>query len=70
MKYRDVARKLGELGCQEIPRRGCGSHRKWFNPLTDKITVVPDWGSRDLRVGTVRGIVRQLELDWNEFNNV
>ena len=30
MKYREVARKLKALGCQELPRRGGGSHRKWL----------------------------------------
>lgn len=43
MKYREVARKLAALGCQELPRKGGGSHRKWHNPATDKATVVPDW---------------------------
>ena len=31
MKYREVARKLTLLGCQEGERRGGGSHRKWYN---------------------------------------
>jgi len=58
MNYRDVSRKLIALGCQEIPRRGRGSHRKWFNPVTQQVTVVPDWGGRDLKLGTVRAAVR------------
>jgi mRNA interferase HicA len=62
MKYREVARKLTALGCQERKRRGGGSHRKWFNPNSQQGTVVPDWGGRDLRLGrriidTRRGIV-------------
>lgn len=69
MNYREVARKLAALGCQEIPRRGGGSHRKWLNPATDKITVVPDWGSKDLKLGTLRAAVRQLGLDWDDFLN-
>ncbi len=32
MKYREVAQKLKQMGCQEISRRGGGSHRKWYNP--------------------------------------
>lgn len=67
MKYRDVAGKLTTLGCQELPRKGGGSHRKWLNPATQNVTVVPDWGSRDLKLGTVRAVVRQLGLDWAEF---
>ena len=67
MTYRDIARKLRSLGCQELPRSGDGSHRKWFNPATDDISVVPDWGGDDLKLGTIRGAVRQLGLDWNDF---
>ncbi len=67
MKYRDVARKLSSLGCQELPRKGGGSHRKWHNPSTQQATVIPDWGNRDLKLGTVRAAVRQLGIDWQEF---
>ncbi|OAB56568.1 hypothetical protein AY600_13430 [Phormidium willei BDU 130791] len=69
MKYREVARKLKALGCQELPRRGGGSHRKWLNPSTGKASVLPDWGSRDLKLGTLRSALRQLEIDWDVFNN-
>lgn len=69
MKYREVARKLTVLGCQEIPRKGGGSHRKWLNPATNRSTVVPDWGGKDLKLGTVRGAVRQLGIDWDDFDN-
>lgn len=67
MKYREVARKLATLGCQESPRKGGGSHRKWRNPTASRSTVVPDWGSRDLKLGTIRAAVRQLGLDWEAF---
>jgi predicted RNA binding protein YcfA (HicA-like mRNA interferase family) len=62
-----VARKLASLGCQELPRRGGGSHRKWLNPEKGKMAVVPDWGGKDLKMGTVRAIVKQLDLDWKVF---
>ena len=68
MKYREAARKLEILGCQELPRRGGGSHRKWFNPSTHQATVLPDWGSRDLKLGTLRTAIRQLGIDWEIFN--
>jgi predicted RNA binding protein YcfA (HicA-like mRNA interferase family) len=67
MKYRELARKLAILGYQELPRRGGGSHRKWFNPSTNLATVVPDWSGHDLKTGTVGAAVRQLGLDWQEF---
>ncbi|HLI28541.1 MAG TPA: type II toxin-antitoxin system HicA family toxin [Chloroflexota bacterium] len=67
MTYREVARRLRALGCQELPRRHGGSHRKWVNPATGQATVVPDWGSNGLKLGTVRAVVRQLGLNWAAF---
>ena len=68
MTYREAARKLTKLGCQELPRRGGGSHRKWFNPATQQIAVLPDWGSKDLKTGTLRAAVKQLGIDWEDFD--
>ena len=67
MRYIEVVRKLKSFGCEELPRRGGGSHRKWFHPKTGKATAVPDWGSKDLKTGTVRSVVRQLGIDWQDF---
>ncbi|HEX5272609.1 MAG TPA: type II toxin-antitoxin system HicA family toxin [Gemmataceae bacterium] len=69
MKYREVARKLRKLGCKEIPAKRKGSHRKWHNPATNRSTVIPDWGSRDLKEGTLRAAVRQLGIEWTDFEN-
>lgn len=62
MKYRELAKQLIALGCQEVPRRKGGSHRKWFNPANEKATIVPDWGPKDLKQGTVKAIYKQLDL--------
>lgn len=67
MTYREAARRLQAMGCEEVPRRGGGSHRKWRNPANGRATVLPDWGSKDLKLGTVRGVLRQLGLNWQEF---
>ena len=67
MNYREVTRRLRALGCQELPRRGGGSHKKWFNPATQRVTVLPDWGGRDLKIGTIRAAVKQLGIDWSAF---
>ena len=67
MKYREVARKLRTLGCEELPRRSRGSHRKWHNPANDRATVLPDWRGKELKMGTVRAVVRQLGIGWQEF---
>ncbi len=68
MKYREVARKLQTLGCEELPRRSRGSHRKWYNPATGHFAPLPDWGGKDLKMGTLRAVVRKLGLDWETFN--
>ena len=70
MNYREAANKLKRLGCEELPRRGKGSHRKWHNPTAGRATVLPDWGSRDLKLGTLRAAVRQLGLDWKDFEKI
>jgi mRNA interferase HicA len=67
MTYREAARELNKLGCQELPRRGGGSHRKWLNPANQQGAVLPDWGSKDLKTGTLRAAVKQLGIDWEEF---
>lgn len=70
MKYRELAKKLKKLGCIEIPRKSGGSHRKWKNEATGKGTIVPDHGPKDLKIGTVKAVVKQLNLDWEEFENI
>jgi predicted RNA binding protein YcfA (HicA-like mRNA interferase family) len=67
MNYREATRKLSRLRCQEVPRRGRGTHRKWRNPATNRSTVLPDHGRKDLKTGTLRAAVRQLGLDWTAF---
>ncbi len=69
MKYREVTKKLKELGCVELSNKRKGSHRNWINPKAKTVVPipVPDWGSKDLKSGTIRAIVKDLELDWEEF---
>lgn len=67
MRYREAPRKLSALGCVELVRKSGGSHRKWTNPAGGQVTVLPDWGGRDLKLGTLRTAVRQLGLSWDDF---
>ncbi|MCX6066037.1 MAG: type II toxin-antitoxin system HicA family toxin, partial [Chloroflexi bacterium] len=62
------AQKLRVLGCEELPRHGAGSHRVWHNPQNGKIAPLPDWGAKDIKLGTLRAVIRQLGLDWQEFS--
>jgi predicted RNA binding protein YcfA (HicA-like mRNA interferase family) len=68
MKYNEIKRKLNKLGCKEIPRKGKGSHRKWYNPKQNLPVPVPDWGSKDLKIGTIKNIVKLLDLNWTRFS--
>jgi predicted RNA binding protein YcfA (HicA-like mRNA interferase family) len=56
-------------GCRELARQGGGSQRKWFNPAGQQATVIPDWGGKDLKLGTIRSAVRQLGVDWQDFQH-
>jgi len=67
VNYKEITRKLRALGCREIPRRGRGSHRKWVNPAMERGTVIPDWGSKDLKKGTIKGILKQLAINPDDF---
>ena len=69
MKYQDLAKRLREIGCQELVG-GKGSHHKWHNPATGQVAAVPDWGSKDLAPGTVRAVVRELGLERSEFGPI
>ena len=61
------SRKLITIGCHEKPRRGDGSHQIWSNPLTGGWAVLPDVGDRELSIGTVRAVARNLGVGWEEF---
>ena len=67
MIYREAVKKLKRLGCYELPRTSGGSHRKWFNPVTVCGTTIPDKGGNDLKQGTLRAAIKQLGIDWADF---
>jgi predicted RNA binding protein YcfA (HicA-like mRNA interferase family) len=67
LKYREVEKKLKKLGCFEIGTKTGGSHRKWINPESGLCAAIPDWGSKDLKNGTLRGAIKQLGLEWEGF---
>jgi len=42
----------------------------WYNPATGSYTVIPDWGNKDLKIGTVRGIIRDLGISRKQFGPI
>ena len=71
MRYREIARKLRDTGIARSWRNALAARiGNGSTPATGKGTVIPDWGNQDLKIGTLRSIVRQLGLDWEEFKNI
>lgn len=70
MTYRDIAQKLRKLGCIEESRRSGGSHRRWYNPKTGTAASLPDWGPKDIRLGTLRAALAQLGIAWSDFQSL
>ncbi len=67
MKYRELTRRLKELDC--VPDRYAkGSHEIWLNLSTGARTTIPNWGSKDLKPGTISGILRDLGIRREEFD--
>ncbi len=69
MKYREIARRLRELGCEYV-RDGAGSHRIGWNPATGGFTTLPDWGAKDIKAGTLRRALNDLGLTRSEFGSI
>ena len=66
MTYRELTRKLRRLNCR-FERQGRGDHEIWINLDSDATTSIPNWGSSDLRPGTLRAVLRQLGISRDEF---
>lgn len=67
MNYRQLTRRLRELGC-EFVREAPGSHEVWWNPANQQFTIIARHGGRDLPTGTLRAILRQLGIDPQELS--
>ena len=64
LSYRVVIKKLRKLGFA-FRRSTGGTHEIWWNELTRKTCIVPH--HREVKVGTLRSIIRQAGVATNEF---
>jgi predicted RNA binding protein YcfA (HicA-like mRNA interferase family) len=64
-KYRDVARKLRALGFT-FDRQGAGSHEVWRNASTGTKVTLPHHAT-DMAEGTLRAILREAQIDPDQF---
>lgn len=67
MKYGELARKLRSLGCY-LTRYGAGSHEIWRNPATGRQVPVPYHRTKDIGPGLLSRILKQLEIDREDFD--
>ena len=63
-KYQEVARKLRTLGFS-FDRQARGSHEIWRHPDARKTTLVRH--PRPISEGTLRAILRQAQIDVDDF---
>jgi predicted RNA binding protein YcfA (HicA-like mRNA interferase family) len=64
-KYADVARRLRHFGWA-YDRPGPSSHEVWRHPGTRRRVTVPHH-ARDMAEGTLHAILREAEIDVEEF---
>ncbi len=67
MNYRELTRRLKRLRCV-ADRYAKGSHEIWMNSKTGARTTIPNWGSRDLKPGTISQILKDLGISKEDFN--
>lgn len=69
MNYAELTRRLIDLGF-EYRRTGKGSHEIWWHPGRKLYTAIPRHGSKDIKKGTLKKILRDLGIgsdDWENF---
>jgi len=67
-KYNQVRKKLIKLGLI-FEREGKGSHEIWYYPITDRFTVLPHHGSKDIKEGTLKAVLMQAGIGTDDFLN-
>ena len=65
--YREII-KILKLFDFEFYRQAAGSHEIWYNSKTNKYTTIPNH-SGDMPEGTLRAILRQADIEVNDFLN-
>ena len=69
MTYAELTRKLRQLGF-EYRRNAKGSHEVWRHQANRVSVIIPHHGGRDIAPGTLRAILRKLDLTEEELRDV
>lgn len=64
-RYREVIKRLKRFGFV-FDRHAVGSHEIYYNATTNRYTTVPNHPG-DIPEGTLRAILKQAEIDPEEF---
>lgn len=64
-KYREIVKKL-EVAGFEFFREAKGSHEIWFSPSKNRYTTIPRHRG-DMSDGTLRNIIKQADIEVDEF---
>ncbi|MBI5564866.1 MAG: type II toxin-antitoxin system HicA family toxin [Chloroflexi bacterium] len=67
MKYAELVKKLKRLECEYVRQAG-GSHEIWLNRRTGKSAPIPYHRTKDIGPQLMSRILRELEIDRNEFD--
>jgi len=60
MDAKEIIAKLTDDGWQQVRQKG--SHRQFRHPTKPGLVSVPDHGSKDLKLGTIKSIETQSEV--------
>lgn len=61
MTYAELTRKLKKLGCR-FRRRAKGGHEIWWHPERKLYTAIPRHGRKEIAVGTLSKILKDLNF--------
>ena len=64
-RYRAIIKILKHFGF-EFHRQAAGSHEIWYNSITNRYTTIPNH-SGDMPEGTLRAILKQADIDPEDF---
>ena len=54
--------KVARIRCEQL-RSTKSLHEIWINPATNTTASIPNHGSKDLKIGTIKSIERELKVD-------
>lgn len=57
MKYSELHRILSKAGCYETGKQRAG-HPEWYSPKTGKKFTTSNHGSAEVKLGTLKSIIR------------